>query len=316
MNSLFDNAIQSIQLGVDDYQSHDPRRPISAVRNFYAGVLLLAKEVLVRAAPNADPKDVLSARYKPVPDGAGGVELRPTNNTVDFTNLPERFKDFGLTIAQGPLTELNRIRTDIEHYYTDKSREHVREAIAKAFPVVSELFRQLHESPSKLLGKTWATMLDVRSVYEEELAACKGTFQKINWKSELLGKVTLLCPECGSHLVEQTHPDNTDHQCIDVKCRLCGAETDAERIVEVALEKYFEHETYFATRDGDTSPLHDCPECSVTAYITSSEHSGCLWCGETLGECARCSDELTPDNVSWDNSQLCSYCDHMTSKDD
>jgi hypothetical protein len=48
MNTLFDNAIQSIQLGIEDYQANDPRRALSAVRNFYSGVLLLAKEVLVR----------------------------------------------------------------------------------------------------------------------------------------------------------------------------------------------------------------------------------------------------------------------------
>lgn len=62
MNSLFGNAIQSVQLGISDYQANDPKRALSAVRNFYAGALLLAKEVLVRAAPNADPKEVLSAR--------------------------------------------------------------------------------------------------------------------------------------------------------------------------------------------------------------------------------------------------------------
>jgi hypothetical protein len=50
MNTLFDNAIQSIQLGIEDYEHNDPMRALSAVRNFYAGTLLLAKEVLVRAA--------------------------------------------------------------------------------------------------------------------------------------------------------------------------------------------------------------------------------------------------------------------------
>ena len=56
MSHLFDNAIQSIQLGVEDYQNDDPKRAVSAVRNFYAGVLLLAKEVLVRRVPKASPE--------------------------------------------------------------------------------------------------------------------------------------------------------------------------------------------------------------------------------------------------------------------
>jgi hypothetical protein len=75
MNTLFDNAVQSIQLGIEDYQANDPRRALSSVRNFYAGVLLLAKEVLVRQIPDAAPEDVLAARFKPIPDGQGGVQF-------------------------------------------------------------------------------------------------------------------------------------------------------------------------------------------------------------------------------------------------
>jgi len=65
MNSLFKNAIESIQLGVEDFEANDPRRALSAVRNFYPGTLLLAKEVLVRKAPKAIPHDVIGTRFKP-----------------------------------------------------------------------------------------------------------------------------------------------------------------------------------------------------------------------------------------------------------
>ena len=208
MNSLFENAIQSIQLGVEDYQSNDPRRPISAVRNFYAGVLLLAKEVLLREAPNADPRDVLGTRYKPVPDGKGGVELQPaTSQTIDFSAIGERFKDFGLSIPRAPLDDLNRIRNDIEHYYTENSREAVREAIARAFPVVVDLFRLLDEPPAALLGDTWDVMLDVRAVYDKEQAECVKTFAGVDWYSNLLPGIGLTCPDCGSELVAQRDPD-------------------------------------------------------------------------------------------------------------
>ena len=83
MNTLFDNAVQSIQLGVEDYQANDPRRALSSVRNFYAGVLLLAKGVLVRRVPGAAPEDVLGARYKPVPDGQGGLHFVTAGHQTD-----------------------------------------------------------------------------------------------------------------------------------------------------------------------------------------------------------------------------------------
>ncbi|WP_249734961.1 hypothetical protein [Bradyrhizobium sp. sGM-13] len=72
MDSLFDNTIRSIQLGIEDSEANAPKRALSAVRNFYAGTLLLAKEVLVRAAPKAKIKDVLGMQFKPLP-GKGGV---------------------------------------------------------------------------------------------------------------------------------------------------------------------------------------------------------------------------------------------------
>ncbi|KQT07009.1 hypothetical protein ASG50_00830 [Rhizobium sp. Leaf386] len=65
MSKLFENAVTSIQLGVEDYQQNDPRRAISAVRNFYAGVLLLAKETLVRSAPDADLSDLIGGSISP-----------------------------------------------------------------------------------------------------------------------------------------------------------------------------------------------------------------------------------------------------------
>jgi hypothetical protein len=53
MSDLLKNAIASIQLGVEDFKRNDdPRRLLSAIRNFYAGVLLLCKEVLRRLSPD------------------------------------------------------------------------------------------------------------------------------------------------------------------------------------------------------------------------------------------------------------------------
>jgi hypothetical protein len=103
-------------MGIEDYASDKPDRSLSTVRNFYAGVLLLAKEVLVRAAPNADPDEVIGARYKPVPDGTGNVtHVLDGHRTIDFDTIGKRFKDFKLDIDQAALGDLNKIRNEIEH---------------------------------------------------------------------------------------------------------------------------------------------------------------------------------------------------------
>lgn len=46
MKELLENAVLSIKLGVEGYQTGDDRRVLSAIRNLYADVLLLCKQVL------------------------------------------------------------------------------------------------------------------------------------------------------------------------------------------------------------------------------------------------------------------------------
>jgi len=236
MNTLFDNAIQSIQLGIEDYEANEAKRALSAVRNFYAGTLLLAKEVLVRAAPKAKVKDVLGTQFKPVPDGQGGIAMSPGNRTIDFNEIGERFAVFKLKIDRPALNELNRIRNDLEHLYTQANRDTVREAIAKAFPVVIDLFRQMKEDPRAHLGDCWTTMLDVKEVYDRELKQCRATFDGVDWKSESLSRASRPCPGCGSHLVYRVDQSKSDAGYADAKCNQCGEEIDVIKLMETTLE--------------------------------------------------------------------------------
>lgn len=319
MSGLFRNAVDSIQLGVEDYQANDPKRAISSARNFHAGVLLLAKEVLVRQAPEADPKSVIGARYKPVPDENGSVSFTPTSiQTIDFSMIGERFKDFGLKINQSALKDLNQVRNNLEHYYSDKPHEAVREAIAKAFPVVADLFRLINVNPLEVLEDAWQVMLDVRQVYESELNACRQTFDKVEWLVNTLANVRFRCLdlECQSDLVAQADPENTNYQDIQCRCRQCGNSFTAEDAIEKALEEHFDEANYYSIKDGGDQLVQTCPECSLETYLLTEEERGCAWCSFTLDECARCSTGLTPENVSYDNHGLCSYCEHQMSKDD
>ena len=316
MNSLFDNAIQSIQIGIEDYNHNDPKRALSAVRNFYAGTLLLAKEVLVRKAPNAAIMDVLASKYIPIPDGKGGVNFAANNKTIDFNELGERFKAFELKIDHSALADLNKIRTDMEHFYTNATPKKVREAIARAFPMVVDLFKLLHEEPNKHLGESWEVMLEVKSVYDRELAECEASFANVDWTSNSMASASRICPICDSRLVHCNNANATSQEDADSKCRQCGADIEAREVIETALKKFFEGDNYEAAKQGLEGMLGTCPECSYETYVMSGEENGCAWCGLELGECARCGEGLTPNNVSWDTNLLCSYCDHVMSKDD
>jgi hypothetical protein len=314
MSKLFENAVASITVGIEDYRQNSRPRSLSAVRNFYAGTLLLAKEVLVRKVPGADAAQLLGAKYKPVSDGADGVEYEVVGNaTIDFTQVAERFRDFGITISHAQLKDLNRIRNDVEHLYTGATLEAVREAIAKAFPVVVELFRLADEDPREVLGEAWQTMLEVRTFYESERAQCEMTFDIVDWKSDSLAEAPKLCPACGSHLVEQIDSSNTDYESADAKCRACGAEIEAEELVETAIDEYLALSNREIKHGAE--PVHtNCHECSLKTYVLAENQ--CVRCHATLGTCAICSKQLTPDNKDPDGDSLCSYHAYVLSKDD
>ena len=73
MNSLLENAVLSIQLGLEDYGFK--RRVISAVRNLYAGVLLLCKEVLRQLSPPGSNDILIRTKRKAIKDTDGSVRI-------------------------------------------------------------------------------------------------------------------------------------------------------------------------------------------------------------------------------------------------
>src|SRR3546814_6589915 len=71
------------------------------------------------------------------------------HSTIDFQQIGERAKDFGIALDQKAMKALNSIRNDMEHHYTSESATAIRAAISKGFPVAASLFRQLEEDRSE-----------------------------------------------------------------------------------------------------------------------------------------------------------------------
>jgi hypothetical protein len=66
MHTILDNAVESIQIGIEDYRSNDPRRLVSAVRNVHAGILLLCKEKLRRLSPPGSEEMLIKQDSRPI----------------------------------------------------------------------------------------------------------------------------------------------------------------------------------------------------------------------------------------------------------
>jgi hypothetical protein len=95
--SLLKNAIDSIQVGVEDYLMEDDRRYLSAVRNICAGILLLYKEKLKRLSPQQerDNEVLIKQSIVPIFDENGNISFvgdSDNKKTVDFFTIKKRFK--------------------------------------------------------------------------------------------------------------------------------------------------------------------------------------------------------------------------------
>lgn len=320
MSSLLENAVASIRMGVQDYQSLDEDRHLSAVRNYYAGILLLAKEVLVRRFPNEGADLLLATRYKPTAGRNGTVEIVPDGqNTIDFQTIGARFHDLGIQFDYKLLTALNRIRNDIEHRFSPLGREAIVEAIANGFPAAGQLFRLLGEDPATLLGDQWTEMLRTQGLFNAELAACRKTLALVDWRSETVAQSGLSCTECESRLVQQSHPENTQQAELDLGCRACGAQLDSEDVIEKSVEEALAGEAYLRTKDaGEDGPYYDCPDCGKATFIDfEGECANCGFVPSSDGICAVCHNPIPVADIMLDpDRSLCSYHQHLFEKDD
>ena len=305
-------------MGVEDFRQQDPDRDISAVRNFYAGVLLLAKETLIRATPNADPALVIGAKLKPVSDGAGGIEMQQVGHaTIDFQQISDRAKDFGVQIDHKALKALNTIRNDMEHHYTDEPATAIRAAISKGFPVVASLFRQMDVVPIEVLGDAWTAMLEAKELYDQELREARATLESVVWHSPSLNGASLQCIKCTSELVEQIDPENEIQESVELRCRTCGDTPDIGDMIEQVIEATYGVDAYIRAKDGDgDGPVYTCPACDRQSLVEGE--GACANCGEPLdydSECGRCGEGIPiQDYLDGLDGGLCSYCSWMTEK--
>src|SRR2546425_136366 len=117
--SILNNAIISIHLALEDFSSTQNGRMLSAVRNLHAGILLLYKEKLRRLSPT-NTNDVLikeKSELRKAPAG-GLIAVGVGKKTVNAFQIEERFASLGIKTDWKRFKAINRLRNDIEHYFT------------------------------------------------------------------------------------------------------------------------------------------------------------------------------------------------------
>ncbi|MEQ9848665.1 acetone carboxylase subunit gamma [Pectobacterium brasiliense] len=328
---LYDNALISIQLGIEDFElsistlpSGNQARALSSVRNLFAGMLLLFKYKI--AASVNDPADAYTIIFNPptiVPesDGNGGVRWVPDGNfkktTIDVQGIQQRFEGFGIDVDWNIIKKLQDCRNHLEHLHPKHTYGEVAGFVAALFPVLSDFItNELQEIPSDVLGGAWDKMLDHKDFYNAKLAECDDSWQSAGIP---IGMQTYLdncnCQMCGSKLIMPekadldsgfTVVDNEDE--FRYRCMSCGHADN------IAPELYhsFHVANYHDPRDGSEPIYETCQQCNHDTFLIFEQK--CAWCDATLehNECKVCGEPLTQDEQY--NGGLCSADQHISEK--
>lgn len=320
--SILNNAVAAIQIGVDDFRSQDPRRILSAIRNVYAGVLLLAKAHLARLSPAGSNEALIKARVRLVKDADGRLSVNGVGRkTVDVQQIKERFADLGITFDWKPLDTIHDIRNNIEHYYIEGSHEQLRAAMHDAQVLVHRLVvGVLHEEPSQLLGQEcWDVLLQESEIFEAAAQACSATLREVDWTTEraVTASENLICPACGVNMLVRQLGNPTRVQVdLQLGCDACGGKFDFQDCLAQTLNNEYFAAAHFGALDGEEPPVQRCPECRGDTYVIEDQQ--CAFCEFSMPEdtaCHVCHQPLSLEDYE-DFGTLCSYHANQLAKDD
>lgn len=316
---LLENAVDSIALGLEDYQSQDGRRVLSSVRNIYAGILLLFKHKLSELSPPGSNEVLVRRKMIPQKMASGKIEFVGTGErTVDYGEIKERFEDLKINVDWKRMGQIKNFRNDVEHYHSDISPDARRKSLSECFLVIRDFIgTHLKRDPQEVLGQlSWSVLLSENEVYEAEKRGCIDTFKEIDdWKSEALYQALkeCLCESCESGLIRLLQPVS-DRERTHFECKSCEKTYDFEKMALIALEQFFDWDSYSAIRHGGDLPIIECPNCSESAYIVSEQQ--CAICLEKLEHtCQSCDGPIPVSELELANG-YCGWCNHMIGKDD
>lgn len=318
MNTILKNAIQSVQIGVEDFQSDDSRRILSATRNIGAGILLLFKEKLRALSPEDSDEALIKVTILPMFNSQNEVVFKGYGKkTVDVQSIKDRFNSLGVRVDWVRFDKLSRTRNDIEHYFTSESPAIIQELISNSFVIIRDFIStQLNYEPVELLGEeTWKVLLENNEVYEQHLQECKEELAQIRWHAGTMSEIALLfcCPFCSSELIKPFGEVNDDIFSLGFACTACQQIFSYPDMVEEAIDDCYSDEIYDAIKNG-FSLFDTCHECGKKTFDCSENN--CIACGTELyfKECSLCGESLSTEEQ--DNGGLCSYHYYQSQKDD
>ena len=307
--SIYNNAIVSIKIGLEDYQSEDKHRIISATRNLYAGILLLIKSKLVELSPKGSEKVLIKRYAVPKKNKSGEVIfVGKGKETANRKELKERCEGLNIRVNWNKLDEVAKYRNDIEHYFSQRNTASARQVVSDCFIIIRDFLKdELSKDPISELGsEQWGFLLEQHEVFTREREACIKALSDLNIESDTLIEAleAFECCSCGSALIRPTNT-NTDIHEITLACQACGQAHCFEDATEIVHESKFWYEEYAVHSKGEEPPIVDCPGCGKHTYVI--EEGKCLVCEESYpSNCQVCGCSIAANDFNV--LGICGHC--------
>ena len=319
-SKILENSVSAIELGIEDFKlsKKDPRRLHSAVRNLFAGILLLFKSKLAELSQN-DNESLLKQKVIPVIQDGEIKWVGEGEKTVDVQQIQNRFKSLNIEIDWKRLNALKNYRNKIEHYFDKENvkSDVVGNYIADSFVIITDfLKKQLDiDPPDTFKSETWELFLQEQKVLAQERDDRDENFEQLTWISYKIKNAfkAFQCPECGCQIISTLNHDKRTAEDEVFVCRCCNEHFGYNEILDSVIED-FSRKEFLSIKDGGEEEIAYCPECGKEKYIVSEQT--CFACGASGPFiCEFCDNEVPPcELLIYAETGRCSWCEHQYDK--
>lgn len=319
--TILQNAIDSIQLGVEDYEliAENPKRLVSCVRNLFSGILLLFKSHLVDLSPQGSNDLYIKLKNEEIIDKNGNkVLVGIGKGTINFKGIIDKFGVLNIQVEWTELERVQEYRNNIEHYFSTDNPKAVQAILTHSFNIINAFTRDyLRKDPIELFGENvWSIFIEIENVYQKEKQNC---IQYLDANKYINHKILPLikkntCRDCGFDLIQPVLK-GVDAYKTRYKCLSCFNEIDYEECIQSAVASYVDEQqqrynSMFA------SPFKEifctCPECWKNTY--SIDERVCFNCEHhAKPTCEVCEVNLIGDEISFGH-KFCSGCRNRLEK--
>lgn len=314
---LFKNAIDSIEMGVEDFiackMNRNERRIISSARNIYAGILLLFKAKLLKLSSDNN-EALIQQQIDPQLENGKIIWIGKGKKTIDYSQIKERFKALGINqINWGLLGQIQTYRNNVEHYFDSNNLrpDVLQSMIANTYVIICDFMRRyMNIKPYHCFNrKIWKVLCDSKKEFDLENQERLELIKSLSWQDENILNFFLyqICSCCGSFLLLPTQKETFAEDC-DFKCSDCGSIYTYQELTGEYFANLIQPSRYSINKMDESQIIYTCPECGKESYNTETQR--CLSCGATGPfKCPLCNSEIPNNELDeFCITELCSDC--------